>query len=253
MGFVHNNSYAPAQNGFRVFDQTSGWTTVPLPAGFAYGTWHNLRIELHADSLKYYLDGQLVYTDPVTGGSVSFGNMMVQAYNFGDDGYTAYWDNVASHPIGYVEPTQHLVPVYRFLRLKQRSHFYTADDAERSRTLKHLSKLYRYEGVAYELDTAAPTMTAPLFRFLNMKTGVHFYTTSVTERDNVIAKLATLYRYEAVAYDVSQSPADTPVYRFFNKRAGTHFYTADEAEKQHVMAKQSKNFTFEGVGFYLAK
>ena len=69
----------------------------------------------------------------------------------------------------------------------------------------------------------------------------------------LIAKLATLYRYEAVAYDVSQSPADTPVYRFFNKRAGTHFYTSDEAEKQHVMAKQSKNFTFEGVGFYLAK
>jgi hypothetical protein len=104
-GFVHNNAYAPAQNGFRVFDQTNGWTGVPLPAGFTYGSWHNLRIELLSDSFKYYLDGQLVYTDTVTNGSATFGNMMVQAYNFGDASYDAYWDNVASRPIGYVEPT----------------------------------------------------------------------------------------------------------------------------------------------------
>jgi putative cell wall-binding protein len=103
-GFVHNNSYAPSQNGFRVFDQTSGWTMVPLPVGFTYGSWHNLRIEMYSDSFKYYLDGTLVYIDTVTNNSATFGNMMVQAYNFGDENYDAYWDNVASRPIGYVEP-----------------------------------------------------------------------------------------------------------------------------------------------------
>ena len=108
IGFVHNNDYTPAQNGFRVYDQTTGWQSVPLPDGFTYGSWHTVRIELHADSFKYFIDGQLAYTDPVTKGSVIFGNMMIQAYNFGDEGYDAYWDNIASHPIGYVEPTARL-------------------------------------------------------------------------------------------------------------------------------------------------
>jgi hypothetical protein len=251
-GFVHNNSAAPDQNGFRVFDQTNGWTMVPLPAGFAYGTWHNLRIELHADSFKYYLDNQLVYTDPVTGGSTTFGNMMVQAYNFGDEDYSAYWDNIASHPIGYVEPVTY-VPVFRFYRPDRGSHFYTSDPAEKDNVIDKLSKTYRYEGIAFELNTAAPTMVAPLFRFYNVRTGVHFYTASVAERDAVIANSSALYHYEGVAYDVSLSPADAPVYRFFNKKAGTHFYTASESEKQNTIDHLGATFTYEGIGYYLAR
>ena len=41
---------------------------------------------------------------------------------------------------------------------------------------------------------------ATIYRFYNVKTGVHFYTASAEERDEVIATLSHIYRYEGEAY-----------------------------------------------------
>ena len=46
------------------------------------------------------------------------------------------------------------MPVYRFFNMKNGSHFYTADEAERANVAANLSKTYSYDGVAYEIDTA---------------------------------------------------------------------------------------------------
>jgi len=40
-------------------------------------------------------------------------------------------------------------PVFRFYNFKKGVHFYTASAAERDSVISHLSKTYRYEGVAY--------------------------------------------------------------------------------------------------------
>jgi len=144
-------------------------------------------------------------------------------------------------------------PVYRFFQLKQGSHFYTSDEAEKTSVQNLLSKKYRYEGVGFWLNTQATSMIAPLYRFYNVKTGVHFFTASLQEKLDVEAKYPTRYKYEGVAYNVSGNPADQPVWRFYNRKAGTHFYTSNPTEKANVQATMTSTFTYEGVGYYLAK
>jgi hypothetical protein len=92
------------------------------------------------------------------------------------------------------------LPVYRFYNRKVGVHFYTASAAERDHVLGTLSSTYTLEGVGYALDAAAAANDAPLYRFYNLKRGVHFYTASAAERDNVIAHMRSVYRYDGVAY-----------------------------------------------------
>ena len=145
-----------------------------------------------------------------------------------------------------------LQPVHRFFNFKQGVHFYTASEEERTDVAARLSKFYRYEGIGYTLDLSNPSMNAPLYRFYNPKKGVHFYTASEAEKDDVIESLSQTYEYEGVAYKVSRLPeGGTPVYRFLNKRQGVHFYTASEAEKNDVISRLSTVYEFEGVAYYI--
>jgi hypothetical protein len=144
-------------------------------------------------------------------------------------------------------------PVYRFYRLDTGSHFYTVSEAERWFVTTKFAKTYRYEGVSYSVNTSNTANSVPLYRFCNVAKGTHFYTASEAEKNQVIATLSRIYRFEGPAYSVSLTPAGaTPVYRFYNKRNATHFYTASEAEKQSVIAKLSDTYRFEGPAFYIA-
>ena len=101
--------------------------------------------------------------------------------------------------------------------------------------------------------TAAPKQTS-VYRFYNKKTGSHFYTASVAEKTQVVARQSATYALDGVAYSVDTSDAanSSPLYRFYNKKNGTHFYTASEAEKTHVLARLSGTYRLDGPAFYLA-
>lgn len=88
-------------------------------------------------------------------------------------------------------------------------------------------------------------------RFLNTRTGVHFYTSSDTERQHIQATLPH-FKYEGTAYRVMVGPADfaVPVYRFYNRVSGTHLYTASESEKNKVIRELSDVYTFEGGAWF---
>jgi lysyl endopeptidase len=87
------------------------------------------------------------------------------------------------------------------------------------------------------LDAPSTTVRTTVYRFYNIKTGAHFYTSSVPERDLVITKLPD-YHYEGPAFYAfgAQAPGTNPVYRFYNKRNGTHFYTMNEQERAQILA-----------------
>jgi Ca2+-binding RTX toxin-like protein len=91
--------------------------------------------------------------------------------------------------------------VFRFYNSKTGAHFYTANTVERDMVLKTLPE-YVYEGPAYGAyaNDGGGSHTA-LYRFYNIQTNTHFYTTNVTERDTVIATLPQ-YHYEGIAYYV---------------------------------------------------
>jgi len=99
--------------------------------------------------------------------------------------------------------------------------------------------------------TFALTTYSPVYRFYNKKNGSHFYTASVAERDNVIAKLGGTYSYDGPAYKAS-SAYTTPLYRFYNKKNGSHFYTASVAERDMVVAKLGGTYSYDGPAYNVA-
>jgi len=99
---------------------------------------------------------------------------------------------------------------------------------------------------------AIVAQTAPdaVYRFYNRETGTHFYTASLSERDDVIRAFAQ-FAYEGAAFAaLSQPRADSvPVFRFYNKTTGTHFYTTSASERDGIVAYYPQ-FVYEGPAFH---
>lgn len=90
-----------------------------------------------------------------------------------------------------------------------------------------------------------------IHRFFNTATGVHFYTASDAEKQEIQTSLPR-FTYEGTAYRVlvGQGVFTVPVYRFYNRISGTHLYTASESEKNTVIQELSDVFRFEGTAWY---
>lgn len=95
-----------------------------------------------------------------------------------------------------------LSPVYRFYNSAAGVHFYTISEEEKNFVVANMSNVYHLEGVAwYARQANAPAAgTVEVYRFYRKSAGSHLYTTSVTERDYIIASLGQFYNYEGVAY-----------------------------------------------------
>lgn len=94
----------------------------------------------------------------------------------------------------------------------------------------------------------------PVYRFYNASTGAHFFTTSTTERDSIVATLSPPFSLEGVAFSVAStfSPGLSPVHRFFNTQTGVHFYTISETERANVVATLP-HFTYEGTAYHASQ
>lgn len=133
-------------------------------------------------------------------------------------------------------------PVYRFWSDSKQGHFYTLSQSERDHVIATYPRnVWQYEGPAYLAFGKQAAGTVPLYRFWSDRYQGHFYTTSASERDHVIATYPRdVWQYEMVAYYVY--PAETsvddtlPVARFWSDTKMHHFYTASAAEAAHVKA-----------------
>lgn len=101
---------------------------------------------------------------------------------------------------------------------------------------------------------AADPKATPVYRFYNSQTGVHFYTISYTERNQIRAQLSH-YLYEGMGFGAVIGPASglSPVHRFLNKVTGTHFFTINETERNLVTTSLSHVFQYEGISWYASK
>jgi len=163
--------------------------------------------------------------------------------------------------------THHEQAIYRFFNMKGGVHFYTASDEEFINVYRSMSGVFHYDGIAYfvpwgEREGWTNPNTFPLYRFFNRNTGVHFYTMSEAEKNNVIATRGSDYTFEGVAYYVSdhlESLGATglsygpgfPVYRFYVPLRDAHFFTADSGEVLGKGSGLSNYYHYEGVGFYI--
>jgi hypothetical protein len=96
-----------------------------------------------------------------------------------------------------IAPPYPTKPLYRFFNFKNGVHFYTANEAERANVQANLSDRYRYEGVAYRVNTDSHGI--PIHRFYAPARNAHFYTANMAEID---ASLSKVYHYEGVGYYV---------------------------------------------------
>lgn len=94
--------------------------------------------------------------------------------------------------------------VYRFWSDTKQGHFYTIDTNERDYIIANYPQnVWRYEGTAYCAYKTSVTNT-PLYRFWSDTQQSHFYTTSIGERDHIIATYpSNVWRYEGTAYWVA--------------------------------------------------
>ena len=177
--------------------------------------------------------------------------------------YTAYayapgWDGVTeSVDVPETDVTQDFAltdhydqAVYRFFNMKGGVHFYTASDAEFINTYENLSSVFHYDGIAYSVDLVDTENQVPLYRFFNRNTGVHFYTASEAEKNNVIATRSNTYTFEGEAYGVRIDGVGTPVYRFYVPLRDAHFFTVDSGEISRISGL-SNYYHYEGIGYWV--
>lgn len=86
----------------------------------------------------------------------------------------------------------------------------------------------------------------PVYRFYSRKSGTHFYTPSLDERDMVMVRWPDVWAYEGIAYWVNPAKNSQPLYRFYNRANGSHFYTASPAERDMVFARWMNVFQYDG-------
>ncbi len=99
------------------------------------------------------------------------------------------------------------------------------------------------------MDVASPRA----FRFFNRRTGEHFYTASIAERNGIIAGMPDMV-YEGVPFMASGSGATATVARFIRLDNGQHFYTASAAERDYILRNMSDNFRMEAQdAFYVSE
>jgi hypothetical protein len=95
-----------------------------------------------------------------------------------------------------------VAPVYRFWSETLKSHFFTTDESEKTKTMMDYPDIWVYEGVAFYAYRQGyrPEGTVGVHRFWSGTS--HFFTTSLAERDKLLSLLPGIWTYEATAWYV---------------------------------------------------
>lgn len=96
---------------------------------------------------------------------------------------------------------------------------------------------------AAHASAASSAETVDMYRLYNRKTGEHFYTANVAERNNLISGG---WKYEGIGW-VAPKTSSTPVYRLNNPNSHDHHYTVNAAEKDFLV---KSGWKYEGIGWY---
>ncbi|MGE5293915.1 MAG: hypothetical protein ACM3VT_03730 [Solirubrobacterales bacterium] len=93
-------------------------------------------------------------------------------------------------------------PVYRFWAEKAGGHFFTMDEEEKNELLTKYADVWVFEGIAFYAYPCGsqPTWASPVYQFWSTARGVHFYTASEAEKENLIANYPKIWKYEGIAW-----------------------------------------------------
>ncbi len=111
----------------------------------------------------------------------------------------------------YGNPGAGRIPVYRFYNPSKGTHLYmSGDEGKRAITEDpRFNTVYQIEPITGEpaFYVNAEAAGTPVYRFYNAKTGAHFYTASITQRNTLLTNpLFSAFQYEGVKYYVPAGP-----------------------------------------------
>jgi PKD repeat protein len=100
--------------------------------------------------------------------------------------------------------------VYRFFNTKDGGHIYTTSEDEKYTILNSLPK-YSLEGIKFRVfnDNSIDANLVGVHRFFNLKTGRHLFTSSETEKNNIVVNLGDIWKYEGIKFYVYDFSLDT--------------------------------------------
>jgi hypothetical protein len=105
------------------------------------------------------------------------------------------------------------IPLYRFWSPLLSEHFYTASEKEKKSIIaSYPSSTWSFEGAAFYVypTTTTVTGTTAVSRFWSSSSEHHFYTSSVSEKNSIIANYpAAVWTYEGDTFRVPPTPAGT--------------------------------------------
>ena len=105
-----------------------------------------------------------------------------------------------------------------------------------------IGKYKGYTTKYYTIKSHSPNKSS-MYRLYNPNSGEHFYTASMSERNN-LTRLG--WRYEGIGWTAPKS-SKAPVYRLYNPNSGDHHYTLSAAERDSL---SSIGWRYEGIGWY---
>jgi hypothetical protein len=116
------------------------------------------------------------------------------------DVYT--YEGVAYYAYVKDQPPAGTLPVYRFWKPSDNTHFYTIKESEKQKLIDNYSHVYTYEGPAfYAYGTGQhPIDTLPVYRFWKPLGNTHFFTIKENEKDKLILLYSDVFTFEGVAW-----------------------------------------------------
>jgi hypothetical protein len=100
------------------------------------------------------------------------------------------------------QPPEGTVPVYRFWKASDNTHFFTIKESERQKLISNYSYIYTYEGIAYYAYAVGqqPVGTLPVYRFWKPADNTHFFTIKGSEKDKLMDLFSQVYTFEGIAW-----------------------------------------------------
>lgn len=142
-------------------------------------------------------------------------------------------------------------PVYRFYSAKNTSYFLTISESEKNGIIKkYTTEQWAYEGEKFTAYSEKGEGLFPVYRFWSPLNKSHFFTSSETEKNKIIAKYTSeQWRYGGVGFYAYKNSAEgnVPVFRLYSKTDKTHIFTTSEGERECLLNSGWRN---GGIGWY---
>jgi hypothetical protein len=112
------------------------------------------------------------------------------------------YEGVAYYAYTKDQPPAGTLPVYRFWKPSDGTHFYTIKESEKQKLIDNYAHIVTYEGPAYYAYGIAqhPLGTLPVYRFWKPSGNTHFFTIRESEKDKLIALFSHIVTFEGIAW-----------------------------------------------------